>query len=24
MEHAANLTVPLVAETAMGKTWYDV
>lgn len=24
MEHAADLRVPLVAETAMGKTWYEV
>lgn len=24
MEHAANLTVPLVVETATGKTWYEV
>lgn len=24
MEHAADLTVPLVAETATGRTWYEV
>ena len=24
MEHAANLTEPLVVETATGKTWYEV